>query len=112
MPFTPTTPQAKDTPVTVVQSKTLDTYQILSVQMSLNPGSVAEARCIVFWSKGYKDGSGKFVSVTQELTELSGQPLVTALNATPSGSSVYQVVKTALWALMRSQGAVDAGAVS
>ena len=110
MPFTPTAPastQKPTTPTTVVQD--VDTYHITYFSIHQAVGSTATLK--VRWEEGYDDGG--FVPVNRKKAEISGASLDAEIAIMCSASnSRYGEIKTAIYALLVTDGHIPAGSVS
>lgn len=110
MPLTPTNPENEQVPSTV--AKDIDTLHVTGLNIMINPNDATATTVDVQWSEGYMDGD-TFVLVRRKQAMLSGPDVISKINETTDGvSTVYQEVKTRVWAMLQAEGLVPAGSVS
>jgi hypothetical protein len=112
MPFTPTTPEAGEIPAApVAQDKT--TIHVTCIRIEKEPEST-EPSVYVEWQEGYMDGEN-FVMIDIGKNGYVATPssvLETIMSGSPSGSSVYDVIKNAIYQLLQDDSKIPAGTVS
>jgi hypothetical protein len=110
MPLNPDSPAQRDVAGPTVQ-KNLDVSHIHELTIILTPDDQSDTRLRVVWSEGYME-DGKYVPVNRMTKNLSGDAVVAAIGANTTGGSIYGEVKTALWALLQSQGLAPSGNIT
>jgi hypothetical protein len=112
MPFIVNTPDTVPVKVESVTDKTIDSYYIKTITISLAPGNSAAIVFNVVWSKGYTD-QGKFTAIESTTSMLSGSSLLTKMSEqVVNGLSHYDDFKKAIWELLQSEGIVPPGVIS
>lgn len=115
MPLIPTNPETRSVPGPSEQ-RTLDRMHLLSFKFVQDINATANAHVEVEWRVGYDhptltvtDALGTrplFQEVERKRARLSGAAVMAAVAAAPSGASVFDAVRNAVWALLIAEGHV------
>jgi hypothetical protein len=88
----------------------LTTLHIHELSIDVDPNT-DNVTLNVKWTKGYMDNA-TYVVAEKCFATLSGQDVVSAMEAVPSGKSIYDAVKEAAWGILQGRQLVPAGVIS
>jgi hypothetical protein len=97
--------------VTKPDIATIDRYQIHMIHIDVDPDDIAKTRITVDWSKGFLDGSGKYVAVRRYNVMFKGGKLLARLGQPTTGLNVYAEVQKAAWELLHEDGWLPNGEI-
>lgn len=109
MPYIPETTEAGT--VTEAKAAVIDRYQIHMIHIDTDPDNPMNTRVTVDWSKGFLDGSGKYVAVRRYNVMFKGLNLLTRFSAPTSGDTLYNEVQKAAWELLNQEGWLPGGEI-